>query len=74
MDAPSYNKLRTENITKTYKLAQTNTTQNINSELKDIGTNLKIENRIETMAEPKAFTSLKDHKDEKSGKKAILGK
>ena len=62
MDATSYNNLLTENITKTYKLATNDTTRNINAELKDIATELKVGNRIETMAESQAFISLKDHK------------
>ena len=54
INATSYNKLLTENITKTYKLAQNDTTREINSELKDIATELKIDNRIETMAKSQA--------------------
>lgn len=63
MDAPAYTKLLTENVTKTYKLAQENSMNSINDELKHIADGLKISNRIEPMAQSKAFISLKDHKD-----------
>ena len=64
MNANTYNKLLTENITKTYKLAQDGTIDSINHELKDIADALKISNRIEPMAQPQAFISLKDHKED----------
>ena len=51
MNANTYNKLLTENITKTYKLAQDGTIDSINHELKDIADALKISNRIEPMAQ-----------------------
>ena len=63
MSAPAYDKLVTENVTKTYKLADINTAKNINTELKDIACHLNIANRIEPMAETPAFISLKDHKE-----------
>jgi hypothetical protein len=63
MSAPAYTKLVTENVTKTYKLAQDDTINAINNELKHISDTLKISNRIEPMAQSKAFISLKDHKD-----------
>lgn len=63
MNAQTYNKLLNENITKTYKLADPNTTNEINNELKDITDELKISNRIEPMAQTEAFISIKDHKD-----------
>ena len=47
MNANTYNKLLTENITKTYKLAQDGTIDSINHELKDIADALKISNRID---------------------------
>ena len=63
MSAPAYNsKLVTENVTKTYKLADINTAKNINTELKDIACHLNIANCIEPMPETPAFISLKDHK------------
>ena len=63
MNAQTYNKLLTENVTKTYRLAQEANIDNINKELKFITDELKISNRMEPMAESKAFISLKDHKD-----------
>ena len=64
MNANTYNKLLTENITKTYKLAQDGTIDSINHELKDIADALKISNRIEPMAQTQVFVSLKDHKED----------
>ena len=46
-DADTYNKLLTENVTKTYKLAQAGIIDNINNDMKDIADELKIGNRIE---------------------------
>ena len=62
-DAATYNKLLTENITKTYKLAEDGVIDNINKELKDITQGLKIANLVETMAQSQSFISLKNHKD-----------
>lgn len=62
MNAPTYHKLLTENVTKTYKHAQDSTMTEINRELKDIASDLKIANRIDPMQETPAFISLKDHK------------
>ena len=63
MSAPSYNKLLTENVTKTYKKAQVDTIYDINNEFKQIADELKISNRLEPMAQTRAFVPLKDHKD-----------
>ena len=62
MSAPAYNKLLTENVTKTYKHAPDDTMQKINEELKYIASELNITNRIDPMNETPAFISLKDHK------------
>ena len=51
MNSADYNKLLTENVTKTYKLAEENSAKNINYELKNIATKLKIDNRIEPMTQ-----------------------
>ena len=67
MNPADYNKLLTENVTKTYKLAEENAAKNINYELKNITTKLKIDNRIEPMTQTQAFISLKDHKDRQLG-------
>ena len=58
-----YNKLLTENITKSYKLAHGRITDDINQELCEISSNLNIGNRVHVMAETEAFITLKDHKD-----------
>jgi hypothetical protein len=63
MHADKYNKLLTENITKTYKVAQDGTVDKINHELKNIANELNIGNRMEPVTQPQAFISLKDHKD-----------
>ena len=47
MNPSTYDKLLTENITKTYKLAQDGTIDNINCELKERADELKITNRVE---------------------------
>ena len=62
MSTPAYNKLLTENVTKTYKHAPDDTMHKINKELKYIASELNITNRIDPMNETPAFISLKDHK------------
>ena len=62
MEAKSYDKLLTENVTKTYKHAENDTFQNIEKERKNIASSLNISNRIEPINKAKAFISLKDHK------------
>ncbi|PFX24427.1 hypothetical protein AWC38_SpisGene10980 [Stylophora pistillata] len=51
------------NITSTYKEANTDVIRNINNEAKDIAANLKIDDRAECMTDRQAFITLKDHKD-----------
>ena len=58
-----YDKLLTENITKSYKVGYDGITEDINEELRDISSNLNIGNRIHAMAQTEAFITLKDHKD-----------
>ena len=62
MEAKTYDKLLTENVTKTYKHAENNTFQKIEKEHNIIASSLGISNRIEPMNKAKAFISLKDHK------------
>ena len=64
MDAPAYNKLLTENVTKTYKHAHDGIKNEINDELKSIAGGLKISDRLDPMNEAPAFISLKDHKQD----------
>ena len=58
-----HKKLLNENITKTYKLGSDDITDDINSELKQITSNLSIADRVDTMAKKNAFITLKDHKE-----------
>ena len=50
-------------ITSTYEKTDVNTINIINNEARDIATNLKIQDRVERMAEQQAFITLKDHKE-----------
>ena len=59
----TYNKLLTENITKTYKKASSEAYENINNEAKKIATKLKIDDRAECLAKKNSFITLKDHKE-----------
>ena len=60
----SYKELLTENITKTYKIRNSNKTDDINWELRDITNNLSIWNRVDVIAKRDAFiTTIKDHKE-----------
>ena len=63
-DTSTYNKLLSENITKTYKLAQDGTVDSIKGELKTIANDLKIKKHIEPMAQTQSFITLKDHKED----------
>ena len=59
----NYQKLLTENITKTYMMGSENLADDINAELKDLSGRLSIEDRVETMAKKNAFITLRDHKE-----------
>ena len=58
-----HDKLLNENITKSYKKADTSTYKNINVEAKKIANKLGIDDRVECLAKKNAFITLKDHKD-----------
>ena len=58
-----YNKLLTENITKTYKKTTNAAVKKVNEEAKSIATKLGVADRIEKYAQRNAFVTLKDHKD-----------
>ena len=58
-----YNKLLTENITKDYKKTTEQTLNKCNQEASKIAHTLKLERRIETHGENKAFITIKDHKE-----------
>ena len=63
MKPDRYSQLLTKNVTKSHKLGKDQQFADINSELKEIASNLHIEDRIEPMAKAPAFISLKDHKE-----------
>ena len=63
LDKPSYQKLYTENITKTYKKSDITQYNSINTEAKIIAENLGIDDRLERLAMNAAFITIKDHKD-----------
>lgn len=63
LEKEHYNKLLKENITSDYKLANDDSIDTINQELKIITDNLDISDRIETMPKKQAFITLKDHKE-----------
>ena len=63
MKPKKYNQLLTDNITKNYKLSNDLSLKEINHESKSIANTLKIDERIECMAQSQAFISLKDHKE-----------
>ena len=62
LDAPSYDKLLDNAITKSYKKANANITSNIANEEKIIAENLGLANRIDALAPKNSFVTLKDHK------------
>ena len=57
-----YCELMTNNITNTYKKAEENIESTINNEAKAIAQKLKLDDRIEKMANKESFITLKDHK------------
>ena len=63
MKPDDYKELLKKNIEKEYKKAPTSAEKQINTQAKAIAENLKLDNRIETLARKNAFISLKDHKD-----------
>ena len=62
MDQQRYNELVEANVTKTYKKTNESEILSINREAKQIVTEFKLENRIESIAEKEEFINLKDHK------------
>ena len=58
----SYQQLLHTNITKTYKKAPPNNTAEIIKEERKIAKDLKLDNRIDALAEKECFITLKDHK------------
>ena len=64
MEKDQYQKLLTENVTKTYKKSSIQKLNNINGIAKKIAQKLTLEDRIEVMQEDEAYITIKDHKDE----------
>ena len=58
-----YKRLLHENITKTYKKSTKRLENAINMEAKHIAENIKLDDRIESLAHTPAFITLKDHKE-----------
>ena len=58
-----YNKLVTENITKTYKKSGKSDIRKINLEARSIAKELKLDSKIEQFENKKAYFILKDHND-----------
>ena len=63
MEKAHYEKLLTDNITKTYKQSNNNVYNSINLEAKHIAKKLEIADRIECMARKPAYITIKDHKE-----------
>ena len=63
MPPETYDKLLTDNVTATYKTATKSIKRKIDLEAKSIAKNLKLDDRIECLAERNAFLTLKDHKE-----------
>ena len=81
MEASTYNKLVTENVTKAYKHAKDNTMNEINKELKNIADKLNISKRIDRpvhfipnslLCPPNFSIFRKDRADRRGGGVAIL--
>ena len=63
LDAPEYNRLLNDNVTKTYRKADIKQISDINAEARSISKALNIDDRVESMATKEAFITLKDHKE-----------
>ena len=62
MDTTAYSKLIKENVTKSYKKSSGKVVEKLNAQSAKIAENLKLDDRIEKLAEKEAFLTLKDHK------------
>ena len=63
LDAPEYNQLLNDNVTKTYQKANVKQISDINDEARSISKAFNIDDRVESMALKEAFITLKGHKD-----------
>ena len=59
----NYNKLLTDNITKSYKKTNTAAINDINEEAKCIAERLHLDDRVEQFNQRESFITLKDHKE-----------
>ena len=64
MNTATYEKLITENVTKTYKKSCPKVIDQLNSQSARVAKKLGLDSRIEKLAEKEAFITLKDHKPE----------
>ena len=72
LDAHECNRLLNDNVTKTYRKADTKQISEINDEARSISTALHIDDRVESLAMNEAFITLKDHKDNFACKQTYL--
>jgi len=63
LSVEEYNKLLTDNISKSYKKTKPSAINKVNKEAKSIATKLGIADRVQQYAKRSAFITLKDHKD-----------
>ena len=63
MEKSHYEKLLTDNITKTYKQSNNNVHSSTNLEAKHIAKKLEIGDRVECVVRKPAYVTLKDHKE-----------
>ena len=59
----NYNKLLTDNITKSYKKTNSAAINNVNKEVKCIAERLHLDDRVEQFNQRESFITLKDHKE-----------
>ena len=64
MDSQRYGKLLHDNVTKHYKHAPPGTYNSVNAEAQIIARNLKVADRMDSLARKEAFITLKDHKED----------
>ena len=64
MSKEQYEKLLRDNITNTYKKAHSQAKEDVDREAFQIASKLKLDDRIDKLAENNAFITIKDHKDD----------
>ena len=63
-DKYTYDKILTENVTKTYKKSSTTLPNKINTEAKRVAKKFSIDDKMEIMAQQQCFVTVKDHKED----------